>query len=87
MEAKTNTKQETIADTYARAVLKKYDGLPQKGKPTGKEWTVLAGLVLVRNGGETPPEAICIATGNRCVGKSRQGGSWEARHATHGCTR
>eukprot|EP00397_Hematodinium_sp_SG-2012_P009856 GEMP01009953.1.p1 GENE.GEMP01009953.1~~GEMP01009953.1.p1 ORF type:complete len:493 (+),score=118.19 GEMP01009953.1:26-1504(+) len=51
------------ADVVARLVLEKYDKLPQRGKPQGREWTVLCGIVGERAG------VVSLATGTRCIGQ------------------
>ncbi|CAN0491569.1 unnamed protein product [Scytosiphon promiscuus] len=35
----------TLGDRVALAVIKQFDSLKPRGKPQGREWTVLAGLV------------------------------------------
>lgn len=39
----------TIGDKIAAAVLQRYAKLPKTGKPQGREFTVLSGLVLEVN--------------------------------------
>ena len=80
-----------LKDRIAHCLLSAYDRLPPRGKPQGKEWTVLAGFVLAWSDGTSPdhddtaaaaaaPAAavsplsvrcVALATGNRCVGRSR----------------
>lgn len=36
----------SIGDRIASAVLKKFDSLKPRGKPQGREWGVLAGVVV-----------------------------------------
>ena len=35
----------SLADRIASAVIDQYDSLKPRGKPQGREWTVLAGIV------------------------------------------
>lgn len=35
----------SLADRIASAVIEQYDSLKPRGKPQGREWTVLAGIV------------------------------------------
>jgi hypothetical protein len=37
---------DALAKEVADAVLRQYRLLPKQGKPSGREWTVLAGFVL-----------------------------------------
>ena len=80
-----------FADDVAKCLLEAYNQLPKRGKPQGKEWTVLAGLVIAWSDSECCAEeqtsscggsgkgassrrrleVVSLATGNRCVGKSR----------------
>jgi hypothetical protein len=77
-----------FADDVAACLLEAYDQLPKRGKPQGKEWTVLAGLVVAwsddgNSSGAAAGvlksydpsyvrlEVVALATGNRCVGRSR----------------
>ena len=38
----------SLPDRVARAVIDRYDQLPGRGKPQGRAWTVLAGIVAER---------------------------------------
>jgi tRNA-specific adenosine deaminase 1 len=60
-------------DVLSRMVVDAYNNLPSKGKPQQKEWTVLAGIVIVWNNDNKNSQVIAVTTGNRCVGKHRQG--------------
>ena len=78
----------STAEDLARHVLHAYNMVGKKGKPQGKEWTVLAGIVATRSnaGGSRPPEmeVVAVATGNRCVGRkhmSRKGDVINDSHA------
>lgn len=60
-----------LPDRIARAVIDKFEKLPQRGKPQGNSWTVLAGIVAEMKGnGSDIPQLIVLslATGTRCVG-------------------
>jgi hypothetical protein len=61
-------------NALAQMVLDAYHKLPSKGKPQQKEWTVLAGLVVVWND-DRSSQVLAVTTGNRCVGHYRQGNS------------
>ncbi|CAE7816457.1 adat1 [Symbiodinium sp. CCMP2592] len=56
----------TISDRIAQAVLSRYDELPGRGKPQGRSWTVLAGIVAEKPGGHL--QVLALATGTRCLG-------------------
>ena len=60
-------------NAIGQAILNAYSSLPTKGKPQGKEWTVLAGLAISWKD-TAAIDVVAIATGNRCVGKHRQEG-------------
>ncbi|CAE7241128.1 TAD1 [Symbiodinium sp. KB8] len=55
-----------IADRIAQAVLSRYDELPGRGKPQGRSWTVLAGIVAEKPGNHL--QVLALATGTRCLG-------------------
>ena len=56
--------KQTLADRIATAVITKYAELPAKGKPQGKEHTILAGLVRRH---EDTIEVISLGSGSGCV--------------------
>lgn len=51
----------------ARLVQAQYARLPKTGKPQHGEWTILAGVVLTRPGGDAPPEVVALGTGTKCL--------------------
>ena len=53
------------ADEVARLVQAQYARLPKTGKPQPGEWTVLAGITLVRPG--APAEVVALGTGTKCL--------------------
>ena len=55
------------ADEIADSILSAYGLIGSRGKPSGDEWTVLAGIVAER---AQSLQVISLATGNKCVGKS-----------------
>ena len=52
-------------DRAAQAVLARYNQLPGRGKPQGRSWTVLAGILAEKPGGL---QVLALATGTRCIG-------------------
>lgn len=41
---------QNLGDRISRIVISEYEILGKRGKPIGKEWTVLAGIVMEING-------------------------------------
>jgi tRNA-specific adenosine deaminase 1 len=72
-------------------VLSCYEGLGQRGKPQGREWTVLAAIVLETTLGESnggSPAAselsvLSLATGNKCIGASQMSKDGDVLHDSH----
>ena len=59
---------ENIASQVATECFDKFRTLPKQGKPTDKQWTVLAGIVLVRNHSEKLElKIVSLATGTKCL--------------------
>ena len=64
-----------FADNLGKTVLAAYENLPQRGKPQGNEWTVLAAIVLARRHATHTAgyglQVLVLATGNKCLGESQ----------------
>ena len=64
-----------FADKLGKTVLAAYENLPQRGKPQGNEWTVLAAVVLARQHATHTAgyglQVLVLATGNKCLGESQ----------------
>ncbi|CAE8607833.1 unnamed protein product, partial [Polarella glacialis] len=56
-----------LHDRVAQAVIGRYDELPGRGKPQGRSWTVLAGIVAEVQE-EDSLQVLAVATGTRCIG-------------------
>ena len=54
-----------MEDAVARAVHAVYASLPKTGKPQPGEWTVLAGIVLLRPGAAA--KCVALGTGTKCL--------------------
>ena len=61
-ESSDGDKGDVEGDRIADLVLKHYDKLHGRGKPHGKEWTVLA-AILLKDGDEY--QLVALGTGNR----------------------
>eukprot|EP00933_Yihiella_yeosuensis_P029978 TRINITY_DN23641_c0_g1_i1.p1 TRINITY_DN23641_c0_g1~~TRINITY_DN23641_c0_g1_i1.p1 ORF type:complete len:607 (+),score=93.62 TRINITY_DN23641_c0_g1_i1:43-1821(+) len=65
-------RQPPLHDRVAQAVISGYDFLPGRGKPQGRSWTVLAGIVGEFASSEESPasdlKVLALATGTRCLG-------------------
>mmetsp|Transcript_38454 Transcript_38454/g.105938 ORF Transcript_38454/g.105938 Transcript_38454/m.105938 type:complete len:595 (+) Transcript_38454:125-1909(+) len=63
-----------LPDRIAQLVIDCFEALPGRGKPTpsGRDWTVLAGVVAEEPAAEVGTASclrtLCLATGTRCVG-------------------
>lgn len=69
-------------DRVAQAVIEGFDALPGRGKPQGRAWTVLAGLVVERESSELT--LLALATGTRCVGiEAMAAGRGQVVHDCH----
>lgn len=76
----------SLHDRVAQAVINGFDALPGRGKPQGRAWTVLAGLVaeFVPVSGEPQLRLLAMATGTRCIGVTAMlGGRGQVVHDCH----
>jgi len=64
--------EQEVADGVALAVIDRFNALPGRGKPQGRAWTVLAGIVVEDERlRQTPAKrlrVLALATGTRCIG-------------------
>eukprot|EP00611_Tribonema_gayanum_P014045 TRINITY_DN2530_c0_g1_i3.p1 TRINITY_DN2530_c0_g1~~TRINITY_DN2530_c0_g1_i3.p1 ORF type:complete len:670 (-),score=281.21 TRINITY_DN2530_c0_g1_i3:392-2401(-) len=73
-----------LGDEVAAAVLQRYSQLPKTGKPQGREFTVLAGLVLEQtSSADAPLAVIALATGTKCMGQSKLPPDGSIVHDSH----
>ncbi|CBN79376.1 conserved unknown protein [Ectocarpus siliculosus] len=85
-----------LGDRVASAVVEQFDNLKSRGKPQGKEWTVLAGIVAQDTrtecctavaGANSSPcsclRVISLATGNKCVGRDKIPDDGSVVHDSH----
>ncbi|CAM9784907.1 unnamed protein product [Ectocarpus sp. 12 AP-2014] len=85
-----------LGDRIASAVVEQFDNLKPRGKPQGKEWTVLAGVVAqdtrrecctAMAGANSSPcsclRVVSLATGNKCVGRDKIPDDGSVVHDSH----
>jgi hypothetical protein len=66
---------DSLPRKVARACVERYSALPTTGKPSSREWTVLAGIVLVE-GDDAVAElrVVALGTGTKCLTQSVEDG-------------
>ena len=71
-------------DAVAAAVIAQFNSLPRNGKPAQGEWTVLAGITVVRGPPASPLiYVLSCCTGTKCLGRSRLQGCGSLLHDSH----
>ncbi|KAK7469601.1 hypothetical protein BaRGS_00036391 [Batillaria attramentaria] len=80
--------QNNFGDKVARVCCDQYAQLPKKGKPqTGKEWTLLAAVVLHNTNNQACLSAemkvVAMGTGSKCLGQSKMSTTGEVVNDSH----
>ena len=71
------------AEAASSAALRQYYALPKKGKPQGRESTVLAAFLLSSPENPLNPTVLSLATGTKCLGAARLGPRGDLVHDAH----
>ncbi|KAF7020046.1 hypothetical protein CFC21_033170 [Triticum aestivum] len=71
------------AEAASSAALRQYCALPKKGKPQGRESTVLAAFLLSFPENPLNPTVLSLATGTKCLGAARLGPHGDLVHDAH----
>ncbi|KAM3391587.1 hypothetical protein ACQJBY_012964 [Aegilops geniculata] len=71
------------AEAASLAAVRQYCALPKKGKPQGRESTVLAAFLLSSPQNPLNPIVLSLATGTKCLGAARLGPRGDLVHDAH----
>lgn len=70
-----------MEDELAEICFKKYSELGKNGKPRSNEWTLLAGFVMELPDGSL--RLVSLATGTKCIGKSKMSSTGSVLNDSH----